>query len=225
VSINEYQAGSMSDNIPADEICDEKQLADYRDLVKYGSAIGIGGSVLAKLLNTVDNYRGDRDRGIARIAELERENAELKVEVAFCREVAGKREYAERQQFEPKQQQGRNEVAWLIEAQFDGKAHWWYGSDFIADANQAVRFSREQDADQVILERGLVGAEAIEHMWCSHETGALQTEMTDEQKHLCRFYGVATLAELTTAQNKHVERLQAKIPPARDEFPRTPREG
>ena len=61
----------------------------------------------------------------------------------------------------------RSETAWLVEMSFDGKAHWWYGSDFTDDAGQAVRFSRKQDADQVILERGLVDATATEHMWCS----------------------------------------------------------
>jgi hypothetical protein len=70
----------------------------------------------------------------------------------------------------PPPDSARNELAWLIEMSFDGKAHWWYGSDFIADAAQAVRFSRKQDADQVILERGLVDAVATEHMWCSGPT-------------------------------------------------------
>ena len=60
---------------------------------------------------------------------------------------------------------GRNEVAWLIEMQIDGQAMWWYGSGFIADANQAVRFSRKQDAWQVCIELGLVGTDAKEHMW------------------------------------------------------------
>lgn len=58
-----------------------------------------------------------------------------------------------------------SEKAWLIEMQFEGKACWWYGSGYIADANQGVRFSREDDAEQVILEHGMVGAEATEHMW------------------------------------------------------------
>lgn len=63
-----------------------------------------------------------------------------------------------------------SEIAWLIEQSFDGVAHWWYGSDFIADANQAVRFCRSADANTVIMERGLVDAKAVEHMW--HEMPA-----------------------------------------------------
>jgi hypothetical protein len=64
----------------------------------------------------------------------------------------------------------QSEIAWLIEQSFDGVAHWWYGSDFIADANQAVRFCRSADANTVIMERGLVDAKAVEHMW--HEMPA-----------------------------------------------------
>lgn len=62
------------------------------------------------------------------------------------------------------------EKAWLIEMSFDGKAHWWFGSDFIDDANQAVRFSRREDANQVILERGLVDAVPTEHIWIDERT-------------------------------------------------------
>lgn len=59
----------------------------------------------------------------------------------------------------------RNEKGWLIEMSFDGTAHWWYGSNFVADANQGVRFAREFDAQQVIMERGLIDAVATEHIW------------------------------------------------------------
>jgi hypothetical protein len=67
----------------------------------------------------------------------------------------------------------RSELAWLIELSFDGVAHWWYGSDFTPDANQAIRFCRREDAHTVILERGLEGAEAVEHMW--HEVPSVKT--------------------------------------------------
>lgn len=60
---------------------------------------------------------------------------------------------------------GESEIAWLVEQSFDDAPHWWYGSDFTADANEAVRFCRKEDAEQVILERGLVDARATEHMW------------------------------------------------------------
>lgn len=42
---------------------------------------------------------------------------------------------------------------------------------------------------------------------------------------LYRFYGVSTLEGLAAAQDHHIERLQSRLPPIRDEFPRTPREG
>jgi hypothetical protein len=60
----------------------------------------------------------------------------------------------------------RNHVAWLIESIDNGKAYWWRGSDFTDDANEAVRFSRREDADQVILERGMDDSFSAEHMWC-----------------------------------------------------------
>ena len=37
----------------------------------------------------------------------------------------------------------------------------------------------------------------------------------DEQ--LCKFYGVTTYAELVAAQARHIEKLQAKVTPLRDE--------
>ena len=42
---------------------------------------------------------------------------------------------------------------------------------------------------------------------------------------LMRFYNVSSIPDLIDAQAKHIERLQAKLPPTRDAFPRTPREG
>ena len=49
--------------------------------------------------------------------------------------------------------------------------------------------------------------------------------MTDEQKQLAKFYGVNTKNELIAAQANHIEKLQAKLPPFRDEQPRKLREG
>lgn len=49
--------------------------------------------------------------------------------------------------------------------------------------------------------------------------------MTDEQKQLAKFYGVNTKNELIAAQANHIEKLQAKLPPLRDEQPRKLREG
>ena len=43
---------------------------------------------------------------------------------------------------------------------------------------------------------------------------------------LMRFYSVSTLEDLVRIQSQHIERLQAKLPPLRDERPGyTPREG
>jgi len=49
--------------------------------------------------------------------------------------------------------------------------------------------------------------------------------MTEEQKSLAVFYNVNTKDELIAAQAHHVEKLQAKLPPLRDEQPRRVREG
>lgn len=42
---------------------------------------------------------------------------------------------------------------------------------------------------------------------------------------LMKFYDADSLIKLLFEQAHHVEKLQAKLPPLRDEFPRTPREG
>ncbi len=48
----------------------------------------------------------------------------------------------------------------------------------------------------------------------------------DDIAHLMRFYTVASLTELVRIQSQHIDRLQAKLPPIRDERPGyTPREG
>ena len=46
-----------------------------------------------------------------------------------------------------------------------------------------------------------------------------------EFQQLAMFYGVDSLEELVRIQAHHVERLQKKLPPIPDQFPRTPREG
>ena len=40
-----------------------------------------------------------------------------------------------------------------------------------------------------------------------------------------KFYSVDSVSALIDAQATHIERLQAKLKPAEDKFPRTPREG
>jgi hypothetical protein len=45
----------------------------------------------------------------------------------------------------------------------------------------------------------------------------------EELAQLKKFYGVEDMDDLVVAQAKHIERLQAMLPPLRDEFPRTPR--
>ena len=42
---------------------------------------------------------------------------------------------------------------------------------------------------------------------------------------LMKFYDVSNIPDLIDAQDKHIERLQAKLPPTRDASPRTPRKG
>ena len=53
----------------------------------------------------------------------------------------------------------------------------------------------------------------------------LATPIPDEIAQLAEFYAVEDLAALVRVQANHVERLQKKLPPLKDEFPRTPREG
>ena len=47
----------------------------------------------------------------------------------------------------------------------------------------------------------------------------------DEFSTLAKFYNVDSMAALIRIQSEHVERLQKKLPPIPDQFPRTPREG
>lgn len=42
---------------------------------------------------------------------------------------------------------------------------------------------------------------------------------------LRRFYSVETTTDLIAAMSRHIEKLQSKLPPTRDEQHRTPREG
>jgi hypothetical protein len=64
------------------------------------------------------------------------------------------------------------EVAWLIEfKQSVSQQPAWYGADdteglgMVTDVNQAIRFSRKWDAEQVITEIGWTEARAVEHAW------------------------------------------------------------
>lgn len=64
------------------------------------------------------------------------------------------------------------ETAWLIEfTQSVSKQPAWYGADdteglgMVTDANQAIRFCRKWDAEQVITEIGWTEAFATEHAW------------------------------------------------------------
>ena len=47
----------------------------------------------------------------------------------------------------------------------------------------------------------------------------------ESDRQLMRFYGVESLQALIDAQERHIAKLQAKIPPLRDEMPRNPRIG
>lgn len=47
----------------------------------------------------------------------------------------------------------------------------------------------------------------------------------ESDKQLMRFYSADTRDALIDAMDRHITRLQSKLPPLRDEFPRTPREG
>lgn len=48
----------------------------------------------------------------------------------------------------------------------------------------------------------------------------------DKIAHLMQFYQVSSLKDLVLMQDRHIERLQAKLPPTRDERPGyVPREG
>lgn len=54
---------------------------------------------------------------------------------------------------------------------------------------------------------------------------AQATKNDEAIKQLLRFYSVTTLEELSLAQDRHIERLQARLSPACDEQPRKVREG
>lgn len=63
-----------------------------------------------------------------------------------------------------------------------------------------------------------------------HETVELsgsqpKTEIPEDVALLMKFYSVDTLADLIRMQARHVEHLQAKVPPLRDERPGRVREG
>ncbi len=71
------------------------------------------------------------------------------------------------------------EVAWLIEfKQSVSQQPAWYGADdteglgMVTDVNQAIRFSRKWDAEQVITEIGWTEARAVEHAWVDTHGGS-----------------------------------------------------
>ena len=55
-----------------------------------------------------------------------------------------------------------DETAWLVET--GDPPTYWDGGEFVADASDALRFARQQDAERVA---GLLAAHcrAVEHMW------------------------------------------------------------
>lgn len=68
----------------------------------------------------------------------------------------------------------RGESGWLIERQEDGLPQWWVAGSWTKNANEAVRFARQKDAERVIAEwvklREQVGWEpyslrATFHLW------------------------------------------------------------
>lgn len=62
-----------------------------------------------------------------------------------------------------------------------------------------------------------------EHLRQFREQQEASRTSNEQIQQLKRFYGVSTLEELVLIQAQHVERLQAKIPPLRDEQPRKSR--
>ncbi len=72
------------------------------------------------------------------------------------------------------------ETGWLIEFYIGGRAVWWSavwvdGRAWTTDANNAVRFTRKEDAARVIqwiaTDPCFWGAVATEHMWCPSPPG------------------------------------------------------
>jgi hypothetical protein len=65
----------------------------------------------------------------------------------------------------------QDESGWLIEiSSLDGKPRWLMVSsirEWTNDANAAIRFAREADADAMIYFMGILGAKATGHTWCS----------------------------------------------------------
>lgn len=59
--------------------------------------------------------------------------------------------------------------AWLIET---SQSSWWSGNGYSTDANEAVRFSRKEDAEKVIstaLDNEMLALIATEHGWLEAE--------------------------------------------------------
>jgi hypothetical protein len=71
------------------------------------------------------------------------------------------------------------------------------------------------------LEEQLSQADEADHQ----VQGVMGAEVRESDQQLMRFYSVETIPALIDAQERHIERLQAKFPPLRDEQPRNPRIG
>lgn len=59
----------------------------------------------------------------------------------------------------------------------------------------------------------------------AEELAALDALPQVDHSRLFRFYNVTTVDELISIQSLHIQRLQSKLPPMRDEQPRNYREG
>lgn len=90
--------------------------------------------------------------------------------------------------------------------------------------------------DRELMQQAL---DALEKVWLLGDGAAsmvnpviaeLRARLTEpDDTDLCRmlrtFYHVETNVELIAAQDRHIEKLQAKIPPHRDDQPKRVREG
>lgn len=64
------------------------------------------------------------------------------------------------------------ETGWLIEVSSAMPTPiWWMGYRWTRNANEAVRFARKQDAQQVIDAFQMTGAVPLEHSWDAEEAG------------------------------------------------------
>lgn len=106
-------------------------------------------------------------------------------------------------------------------------------------ANVELAALREPPADVAELARQLTHvAYNIRHAYgsgvalggteaaiCERAATALTGQTPADVAQLMKFYSVDTYDTLVRIQAEHIERLQKKLPPLRDQFPRVPREG